>query len=139
MIDQLIEDLKRDEGFKDHPYQDHLGFWTIGYGSLIDARRGSTIPSAVATMWLELGAQHRWHDLLDLFPWLADQPEEVQRALANMAYQLGVNGVAKFRRMMEALESGDRKLAAVEALDSRWAQQTPARAKRVADLIRGDT
>jgi lysozyme len=54
-----------------------------------------------------------------------------------MAYQLGVEGVAKFVLMLTALERGDRETAAVNALASEWAKQTPDRAKRVATLIRG--
>lgn len=57
--------------------------------------------------------------------------------MANMAYQLGVSGVLRFRKMLEALRAGDREKAAEEALDSAWATQTPERAQRVARLIRG--
>ena len=55
-----------------------------------------------------------------------------------MAYQLGVNGVGNFSKMLNALESGDRETAAIEALDSKWATQTPERAERVANMIGGD-
>ena len=39
------EQLKRDEGEILHAYQDHLGFWTIGIGILID-KRGMTEEAA---------------------------------------------------------------------------------------------
>ena len=32
--------LRREEGSRPHAYQDHLGFWTIGVGRLIDVRKG---------------------------------------------------------------------------------------------------
>ena len=32
--------LRRDEGRVRHAYQDHLGYWTIGVGRLIDQRKG---------------------------------------------------------------------------------------------------
>jgi lysozyme len=35
----LAEMLTRDEGRVRHAYQDHLGFWTIGVGRLIDQRK----------------------------------------------------------------------------------------------------
>jgi lysozyme len=75
--------------------------------------------------------------VLDALPWVVDQPEEIQRALGNMAYQLGISGLLKFSKMLEALKNGQRELASIEALDSSWAKQTPARAKRVAKLILG--
>lgn len=138
MIVQLVaEDLKRDEGWVPHAYQDHLGFWTIGYGFLIDERRGGQLPKHIALAWLQWEIERRWEQLTREAPWLEDQPEDVQRALANMAYQLGVSGVLRFRKMLGALRAGDREKAAQEALDSLWAAQTPARAERVAELIRG--
>ena len=40
---KLIKDLKRDEGWVPHAYKDSLGFWTIGYGFLIDEKRGGEL------------------------------------------------------------------------------------------------
>ena len=137
MIDELLGDLRRDEGWRESPYRDSLGFLTIGYGFLIDERKDVTLPKQVGDLWLEVVAQSKWLDLVDRRPWLMTQPEDVQRALANMAYQLGVNGVLGFKRMLAALEAGAREAAAGEALDSTWAKQTPARAERVTKLIRG--
>lgn len=138
MIDQLIEDLKRDEGFRPEPYQCSEKFWTIGYGSLIDSRRKHLMPPHVAEAWLEHDVLARVAELEARFWWLSSAHPNVRRALGNMAYQLGVDGVANFKNMMTALSNGDRKAAAAHALDSKWAGQTPVRAKRVAALIRGD-
>ena len=138
MIDELIEDLKQDEGWSPSAYKDHLGFLTIGYGFLIDERRGGEVPKPIAEAWLTFAASIRWNQLVDIHPWMQDQHEDVQRALGNMAYQLGVAGVGKFRNMLAALQEGDREEAAVHALDSTWSDQTPARANRVATLIRGE-
>lgn len=138
MIPQVVaEDLKRDEGWVPHAYQDHLGYWTIGYGFLIDKRKGGRLPKHIGNQWLQWEIEQRWRELTDAEPWLDDQPEDVQRALANMAYQLGVSGVLRFRKMLQALRDGDREKAADEALDSVWATQTPERAQRVAWFIRG--
>jgi len=137
-FDTLLSDLRRDEGWRESAYEDSLGFLTIGYGFLIDARKGGALPRAIGDAWLEHAAQARWSALLAELPWLETQPEAVQRALANMAYQLGCGGVMRFRKMLAALERGDRQKAADEALDSTWARvQTPNRAQRVAALIRG--
>jgi lysozyme len=138
MLDKLLAQLRDDEGWRESPYRDHLGFLTIGYGFLIDERRAVKMPRAVGDLWLELVAKEKWDDLVSRVPWLSAQPEAVQQALANMAYQLGVDGVLGFRTMLAALSGGDRVRAAEAALDSKWATQTPARAQRVARLIRGD-
>ncbi len=139
MIDALISDLKQDEGWRASAYQDHLKFWTIGYGFLIDERRGGVLPESIGEAWLLHAVVIRWNQLLSLHPWLQSQPEDIQRALGNMAYQLGVAGVGKFKNMLAALEANDRQTAAREALESTWAHQTPSRARRIDILIRGGT
>jgi lysozyme len=55
-----------------------------------------------------------------------------------MCFQLGFGGLLKFQKMLTCLADGDRTGAAREALDSLWAKQTPARAQRVAKMIKGD-
>lgn len=64
-------------------------------------------------------------------------PEAVQRALANMAFNLGLPRLLGFRRLLAALEAGDYAAAAREALDSRWAEQVGLRAVRIAQGFRG--
>ena len=137
MTDALLADLRDDEGFKPHVYQDHLGFWTLGYGFMVDERKSGRIPKPVAEFWLQYEVNERRDALIKRWPPYADQPEPVQRALLNMAYQLGVAGVLKFTNMLNALERGERAEAAMHALDSTWADQTTMRAKKVSALIRG--
>jgi lysozyme len=137
MIEKLLQDLQFDEGWRDKPYRDSRGFLTIGFGFLIDERKPVELPKPVGLYWLEFVAEQRWSELIAVLPWIEDCDENVQRALANMAYQLGIGGVLKFRKMLDALKRGDRATAALEALDSDWAKQTPRRAKRVANLIAG--
>ena len=138
MLNDIIDDLKSDEGWRPSMYLDSLGFATIGWGFLIDERRGGELPREIAEQWLAYAVTKRWGQLLKRHPWIDDQPDDVQRALGSMSYQLGVSGLSKFKKMLQALKDGDRELAAREALDSRWAAQTTARAYRVTALIRGD-
>jgi len=67
--------------------------------------------------------------------------ESQRRALGNMAFQLGIAGLMKFRKTLRYLQEGNYPAAATEALDSKWAEQTPERATRVAELLGhvGDT
>ena len=132
---QIVDDLKRHEGLRLHAYQDHLGYWTIGYGRMIDERRGGGISEAEAEHLLE-------NDIDRVASRLQNErgfrlaPDGVKRALVNMAFQLGVGGLLGFKRMWSALERNDYAQAAEEALDSRWAEQAPNRAKEVAEWIR---
>lgn len=131
----IRETIKHDEGEVLHAYQDHLGYWTIGYGRLIDERRGGGISRKEAEYLLDNDIM-RVVDELAKRTGLLEHPEPVQHALVNMAFQLGVNGLLSFRKMWAHLANRDYDAAADEALDSRWAQQTPQRAERVTDLMR---
>jgi lysozyme len=127
--------LIAEEGFRQHPYHDTQGVLTVGYGRNLEA---VGISREEAAFMLDRDIERVDAQLSVAFGWFQVQPEEVQRALANMVYQLGFGGLLKFHNMLTHLLNGDRKAAAREALDSLWAKQTPARAQRVAKLIEGD-
>lgn len=58
-----------------------------------------------------------------------------QMALENMAFQMGVGGLVKFRGMLGAMLIGDYKKAFEEARNSVWFNQTKGRASRVSMII----
>lgn len=143
-LDSLLDTLRSDEGFRPYAYDDKTGaavvcegWLTLGYGFVVDSRKGVGLPRSVAEYWLRYAVNERIDALRKLWPPFDDQPADVQLALGNMAYQLGPAGVMTFKRMLAALEAGDRETAADEALESQWAEQTPARSRRVAAMIRG--
>ena len=68
-------------------------------------------------------------------PDLDDLAKEI---IVEMVFQLGETGVSKFRNMWKALKRTPPRydVAATEMLDSRWAKQTPNRAKKMSDQMR---
>jgi lysozyme len=137
VIDELLADLKRDEGLRLKPYYDTAipPRLTIGYGRNLD---DVGISEEEAEFLLRNDVDRALDALDRAMPWWREQPAEVQRALANMAFNLGLTRLLGFRRMLAALKAGDREGAAREAMSSRWATQVGARADRIAKLIRGD-
>jgi len=135
--DDLIKaDLKRDEGYRPHVYLDSEGYETIGHGILVDKRKpGSGLTPFEAGWLLDRRVDERILDMDRAIGWWRDLPEPASRGLANMVYQLGLSGVLKFKNMLAALKAGDFAQAAEAALDSKWARQTPERAKRIAHLF----
>ncbi len=131
----LQKEIDRDEGNVPYAYQDHLGYWTIGRGYLIDQAKGGNLPDKVNDFWLGCILEEREKQLDQYIPWWRSLSDPRQRALLNMSYQLGVSGLLKFSRMLGCLQTGDWSGAYKNALDSNWAQQTPARAKRVAEQL----
>ena len=132
----LKEQIIRHEGEVPHAYQDHLGYWTIGVGRLIDERRGGGLSEYEIEYLLDADIKRVHNQLTQRIAFWGRLSDSQQRALCNMAFQLGVNGVLNFRRMLAALDRGDTAAAEAEALDSRWAVQTPNRAREVAAMLR---
>lgn len=133
--DQLIAALQRDEGFKAHAYRDSEGYWTIGYGTLVDERLGGITKDEGAYL-LGNRLDAVIEELNWALPWWKDLSPRRREALANMAYNLGVPRLLGFKKMLAHLKAGEWQDAAREALDSKWARQVGARAKRIADAIR---
>lgn len=138
MIDEaaVTARLIDDEDEVLHAYQDHLGFWTIGIGILIDERRGGGITQDESRYLFRNRLRQRVAQCAERFEWWQSIDQVRRNAIVCMAYQLGVTGVANFRKMCAALRIRDYNTAAMEALDSTWAKQTPARAQRMARIMR---
>lgn len=141
MNDQkLIDDLKFEEGrrFKNGRhvvYRDHLSYFTLGYGRLVDERLGGGLTEEEALYLLRNDIERTTQELRLHSFW--NQMNEVrQRALIMMMFQLGRTRFLGFKKMLKALEALDFSRAASEALDSKWALiDTPDRARRVAHMI----
>jgi GH24 family phage-related lysozyme (muramidase) len=74
---------------------------------------------------------------------LSVMPEKTKEGLINMSFQMGPK-LASFKNMWNHLAAKNYKEAAAEALrgsnpnePSKWAQQTPKRAKEVAEMLKG--
>ena len=139
MRHQLKSLLIHHEGKVPHAYQDHLGYWTIGVGRLIDERRGGGLSDAEVDYLLDNDIDEVVSQLSHTITDWDDLPERVQIALASMAFQMGVSGLFGFSRMLGHIEQKNWTDAAREALSSKWASQTPSRAEDIAEMIRGQT
>ena len=63
-------------------------------------------------------------------------PEEVQRIIANMMFNMGLPRLSKFKGMKRGVDSKDWNAAADEMVDSRWYKQVPNRAGRLVQRMR---
>jgi lysozyme len=132
----LIDDLVRDEGEVLTAYQDHLGYWTIGVGRLIDKRRGGGISKEESRLLLANDLERFASGLDAHLPWWRTLSKGRQRVLLNMAFNLGVSGLLTFRNTLTAVREGRYDDAAAGMLRSKWAGQVGERAKRLAALMR---
>jgi len=134
----LAKELEADEKFVSHEYKDSLGYSTIGIGRLIDKRKGGGITREEALYLLQNDINNKWNDVKKKFPWVIDQPESVQRALANMAFQMGIENLSEFKNSLAYIKAGDYLKAQANLKASKWFTQTPNRAARVISMIRKD-
>jgi lysozyme len=134
--DGIHEDLVRDEGEVLHAYQDHLGYWTIGVGTLIDRRKGGGITPAESRYLLDNRLKSTAAALDAGIPWWRDLDEVRQRVLLNMAYQMGPAGLLRFHNTLGAIKRGDWVGATNGMRNSLWARQTPQRAQRMIEAMR---
>jgi len=128
----LIDWIKHHEGYRQFVYDDTVGVKTVAYG-----RNLETVGiSREEAEYLLNNDVKRCVEQLSRYEWYIKQPIGVKDALVNMCFNLGINRLLGFKRMIAALNNMDYAKAAVEALDSRWATQVPNRAKDIALQIR---
>ena len=138
-VSQAVEDkasglIELHEGRRRLPYRDTVGKLTIGIGfnlddvGLYDEEIDFILRNRINRVDLELRTA---------FKETYTNLNTVRKvALIDMAYNLGIIGIAKFHKMWQALEAQDYRLAATNMLDSKWATQVKGRATRLAQMMR---
>lgn len=141
--EQVYDDLLLDEGDRDKPYDDATGK-ELKPGDVLKGNitigRGVNLSAGLMAgegFYLGIGRIQRVGvDLNNAYPWWISRPDPVRRGMWNMAYNMGIHRLGEFKRMLACIQAGDYGGAADAALDSLWADQVGARAKRIADLYR---
>lgn len=135
------------EGIRLEPYRCPAGYLTIGVGRNLDTnpitseeekvvgdwRHGITKNAAFYLLRNDIARVEKeckqyigfWNNLDD----------ERQYALLDMAFNLGIKGLLKFKKMLSAIALGNYKEAAEECLNSKYAKDVSKRAERIAKTI----
>ena len=129
---ELLKEIKRHEGFEPRVYKCTEGVDTIGYGFAI---KDLHLDEDIAELILMRKIQKLLERIIVAFSWFENSPKEVKFVVTNMCYQLGLRGFSKFKQTIYYLETEQYEEASLEMLDSRWAKQTPNRAKELSELI----
>lgn len=140
---RLASRTEKHEGFKSKPYKDHLGNWTIGFGSttwhnkpVTEVTPAVTIEQARHQMYADLyqacvDAQNFFANIEYLSPFR-------QEVIVEMAYQLGYPKLCQFKKLHQALTLQDWKLASQSMRNSLWYSQTPVRVQELIELMLAD-
>lgn len=142
-IDKLREEIEYDEGNVEEIYLDHLGLPTFGIGHLVtesDPEHGLPVGSAVdnsrCVEAFNQDIETVVSDCHQLYPDFDDLPEEAQRVIANMMFNMGRPRLSKFKGMKSGVDARDWNRAADEMVDSRWYRQVTNRADRLVTRVR---
>ena len=151
--EHFIEELIKHEGLKLQVYQDTLGIDTIGIGRNLEDR-GITkqeldeldipnidhvyeygITEADAVYLATNDVQIVEEELVRAHP-CVDRLDSVRQLIVmDMAFNMGVPRLCKFKKMWNAIHDEDFSTAAKEMLDSRWANQVKSRATKLANAM----
>lgn len=130
--------LRLNEGDKRHGYYCTAGYLTIGVGRRID-KEGPGLRETERDFMLD-------NDIIELEIALTDRVEgfavlDVVRktVLVDMAHNMGVAGLLRFKRMLSELRVGDYEAAGAALMASEYGRKLPVRAERNRDmLVSGD-
>ena len=152
--DLLMQKLVAHEGMRLDVYKDTLGINTIGIGRNLDDR-GITkdeldwmdypsieyvysdgITEADAIYLAQNDVQIVEEELLRAHPCVEELDAVRQLVLVDMAFNLGVPRLNKFKKMKAGLMNNDYQTAADEMVDSKWYRQVTKRADRLVNRMR---
>ena len=140
-LERLLESVKKHEGYRNKVYLDTLGKRTVGVGHLCVENFWEDDKEYEESFLMEIlqkdlqEAIRGAKELMDEHG-CADIDERAEEIIIEMVFQLGRTGVKKFRNMWKALSEHNYIGASFEMLDSKWAKQTPNRAKDMADQMK---
>ena len=152
---RLQQSIEFEEGFKEIPYQDTEGLWSVGIGmclerSIISTQEWKTL---LDRGWIRVTVTHEGarllsnnrlaqlkHALSVALPAWSEISEVRREVLIHMAYQMGMGFIGKFPKFIAAVNDRDWVWAKRHGLDSVWArEQTPSRAKRLMNTLERGT
>ena len=151
--ENFVTKLIAHEGLRLQVYQDTLGIDTIGIGRNLEDR-GITdeeldwmdmpsmdavyehgISEADAMYLAQNDVQIVEEELLRAHPCVEDLDAVRQLVVMDMAFNMGVPRLRKFKKMWNAIHENKFDVAAKEMLDSRWAIQVKSRAVKLSNAM----
>lgn len=145
--------FKENEGYKPEVYTDTTGNRTIGIGfnledtnnrkvlkdmgiDINDVFAGKPLKENQIIGLYNHSLRQAFSDAQKFDPGFARRPEPVKKAIVDMAFNLGLTRLQKFKKMRAALDADDYGRAADEMVDSNWYKQVKTRGPRTVELMR---
>ena len=143
MIEDLKNEIKADEGCVNSVYLDHLNLKTLGVGHLVtewdeeyDKPVGTIVSEERVNELFEKDINLTLEECRYLYDNFDNLPEEVQKIIGNMMFNLGRPRLSRFHKMKKAVLDKDWQEAANQMKDSKWYTQVTNRAERLCERMR---
>lgn len=147
-MSQIIPILNYEEGYREKPYLDNLGYPTVAGGIKIGPQGASlanytfSVPRVIGDAWKQVIVNNTISEMKsyqNISAALKQCNPAREDILISMAYQMGVPKLSKFSKALLFISNADFNNGSKEMLDSLWARQTSARARRHAEVMRTGT
>ncbi len=132
MRNNLKELLIKHEGIELKPYKCTAKKITIGIGRNLE---DNGITQEEALYLLNNDITRIENEVTKKFTWFKNLNEARQDVILNMVFNLGLGGFMKFKNTIRFLETGQYSQAAIELLESAWADQVGDRAKELSKIM----
>jgi len=141
-LEELKEDIAKEEGLKYQIYRCSEGYPTAGIGHLITEWDeeyygmpiGTEVSKEQVDKWFEADLYVAINDM-EKFTEDMQVDENVKECITHMVFQLGLPRLNKFKNFKQALIDGDIAKAQAEMKDSLWYRQTTNRAERLIEKM----
>ena len=141
-LEELKEDIAKEEGLKYQIYRCSEGYPTAGIGHLITEWDeeyygmpiGTEVSKEQVDKWFEADLYVAINDM-EKFTADMQVDENVKECITHMVFQLGLPRLNKFKNFKQALIDGDIAKAQAEMKDSLWFRQTTNRAERLIEKM----
>lgn len=132
-MENVKQQLIRYEGLKLEVYKCPAGYQTIGVGRNLESKG---ISEKEAMVLLDNDIAEFTFALEETYDWFEGLGENRQAVIINMAFNLGMSGLGKFKNMISAIENSDWEEAASQMMDSKWATQVGRRAEELSEAMK---
>lgn len=133
-LDDYRSFITESEGYRSKPYHCAHGYLTVGIGHRLDHAKSYYSHKDIESFFRQDLAKAISAARRNFLSFEA-QPKRVKQVLVSLCFNLGPEGIARFRRFRSAIDRGDCAASIRELRDSLWRRQLPGRCAKYCRIL----